>query len=284
MTPKKTYRRVGWTLLTAVIVCYLGALGWFRANESKFIYSPTKGLVATSDSSSPMYQLVEITSSDSIKLVCLILPALPMDSSATWILYLHGNAYNIFGARNLARYRMLQDLKVNILAVDYRGYGNSGGEPSESGLYRDAEAGYNYLRTVKNVPYEKIVIYGWSLGSGVATELATRVPAAGLVLEGAFKSIGAVGQENYPYLPVHLILGQRFDSIEKIGRVTMPKLFIHAVDDETVPIAHGRALYDKAPAPKTFLEVTGGHASDVAKDKSKFLLGISGFLKQVFPQ
>lgn len=280
MNPNKLFKRTLWVILILVLSCYVGAVGWFRANESRLLYVPTKGLSVRPYNANLNYQQVEIKTTDGVKLVCLVVPALPQDSSAFWLLFLHGNRGNALSEAHVERYKLLQDLGFNILAVDYRGYGNSDGEPSEAGLYQDAEAGYSYLRTMKSVPPDRILIYGHSLGSGVAIELATRVPAAGLIVEGAYKSIPAIGQEVYPYVPINLIATNRFESIEKIALIKAPKLFIHAVDDEVIPITHGRALYDKASPPKILLEVSGGHTDAAVKDKPKFQIGITKFVHE----
>ena len=152
---------------------------------------------------------------------------------------------------------------LNLLAFDYRGYGESGGAPSEAGLYRDAEAAYRYLRRELGVPADRIILFGHSLGSAVAIDLASRVPPAGLIVEGAFTSATDRGQELYPYIPVRWIAASRFNSIGKMPLVTAPKLFLHAVHDEVIPLAHGRRLFEAASPPKRFVELGGGHAGCV---------------------
>jgi fermentation-respiration switch protein FrsA (DUF1100 family) len=117
----------------------------------------------------------------------------------------------------------------------------------------------------------------------VAIELATRVGAAGLVLDGALASVLERAQEVYPYVPVRWIARSRYPSIERIGRVTMPKLFLHARDDDLVPIAHGRRLYDAAPPPKSFVPLAGGHADAFEADSAAYFGAIARFL-QGLPQ
>jgi uncharacterized protein len=276
MTKRQILKRIVWTLVTVLVLGYVGILGWFKLNEARLVYYPTQGVAAPSGNF-PEYQTVEIPTSDSIKLACLEIPAQPSDS--IWVLFFHGNGGNVMGYR--AHYAVFHELDLNVLAVDYRGYGNSQGKPGETGLYLDAEACYNYLRTVRGIPPERIIIFGYSLGSAVAIDLASKEPAAGLVVEGAFKSIPSIGQGLYPFIPINLLAGQRFESIDKIGRVGMPKLFIHAVDDDLIPLSHGRALYEKAGSPKQFLEVTGGHNSAFSKDAAKCRSGLGAFVRQI---
>jgi fermentation-respiration switch protein FrsA (DUF1100 family) len=270
----------GFALTCAVLLVggYAGVVGWYKMNESKFIYYPNKRLASIPDNEVAKYQFVEVTSTDSVKLVCLMSRTPVKDSSAFWVLFFHGNSGNVLGS--LARPKMLDSLGVNVFSVDYRGYGGSSGTPSEVGLYEDADACYHYVARVLNVRPERIVIYGYSLGSGVATELATRVKAAGLILEGAFESLAKVGQKDYPYLPLSLMMGQTFSSIDRIDKITIPILMIHGRDDRVVPFSEGRALYEKATGPKRFLELSGGHNSAV-KNRDTVLVVISEFLSHL---
>jgi uncharacterized protein len=169
-------------------------------------------------------------------------------------------------------------LGLNLLAFDYRGYGESGGVPSEAGLYRDADAAYRYLTHQRGIPAGRIIIFGHSLGSAVAVDLAARVSTAGLIVEGAFTSATDRGQELYPYIPVRWIAASRFSSVDKISRVTVPKLFLHASQDEVIPLAHGRRLYEAAPPPKTFVEVHGGHGDAFDADSLNYFGSIERFL------
>ena len=178
---------------------------------------------------------------------------------AGWLLYLHGSGGNVGNLGYNEAWAKFRRMGLGVLAVDYRGYGESGGQPSEAGLYRDADAGYAYLRDQLRVPPTRLLIYGYSLGSAVAIDLAARVPAAGLMVEGALLSVPARGGELYPFLPAHWLARNRFASIDRIGRVSMPKLFIHARADAEIPISHGRGLYERARPPKSFQEVAGGH-------------------------
>jgi hypothetical protein len=263
------------------ILAYGGVLVWFKANESRLLFFPEQSLESSPQQFGLSYTRVEIPSTDSVTVVGWIIPASTQDSASMWILYLHGNAGNIAKQGYLEHFAALHRLGLNILAIDYRGYGESSGSPTEGGLYQDALASFRYLRTVQHVAQERVVVYGFSLGSAVATDLATRVQVAGLIVEGSFTSITAVGQEHYPFLPVQLMASSHFSSTEKIARVDVPKLFIHARDDHTIPVQHGRELFEIAPEPKTFLEVRGDHNTAHAVDAALFYSGIRLFLMQV---
>ena len=134
----------------------------------------------------------------------------------------------------------------------------------------DARAGYDFLRNELHVPADHVVIYGWSLGSAVAVDLASEVPSAAVILEGAPASLVDIGQMRYPLLPVRLLMRNPFDSIRRVDRIRAPMLFIHSPEDSVVPIGEGRRLFDAARADKTFVEVRGGHVSAAETDPITF--------------
>jgi len=274
---------MSWTILAAAVLIYGGILVLLRVYESRLIYfpGPERTLVAPPPSLGLPIQRVEITTEDAVKLVAWVIPAEPR--SSLWLLVCHGNAGNLSEFDRPLHYAGLRQLGLNLLAFDYRGYGESGGAPSEAGLYRDADAAYRFLTNERGVPASRIVIFGHSLGSAVAVDLASRVPSVGLILEGAFTSATDRGQELYPYIPVRWIAASRFSSVDKISRITVPKLFLHAERDEVIPLAHGRRLYQAAQPPKTFVELRGGHGDAFDVDSARYFGSIASFLLTLQP-
>jgi len=272
-------RRVLVWSMTLLAAAYGGILIWFSFHEADYLYFPQKTYETTPVESGMVYGQVQITSTDSVRLVAWLIPS--ADTSTLWLLYLHGNAGNIGRRSSVEHYAHLCKLSLNVLAIDYRGYGESSGTPGEEGIYEDARAGYDYLRSHQHVPGERIVVYGYSLGSAAAVDLAGKVPVAGLVVEGSFTSLADVAQYHYPFLPVRFLAREKFASDEKIGEIGVLKLFIHAIDDRTVPIQYGRRLFEMAHEPKMFLEVKGGHESARAIDADLFYCGIRVFLVQI---
>lgn len=265
-------------LIVLLSVIYFGVLGWFTWKEDSYIYFPRKGL-RNADSLGMGIETVRLQTSDGVGLVCWIIPA--VDSSSVWVLYFHGNGGNISSRGYVEHYKELSRLGLNVFALEYRGYGLSEGTPSEQGLYRDAHAAFDYLVHQRNVPPRRIVLFGYSLGSAVATELATRVEAGAVILEGAFTSVYRLGMEHYPFLPAALLMRNRFDSLERIHLVTEPKLFLHAVQDDVVPIEHGQMLFAVAREPKLFVETGGGHNTAHTADSALFYGSIAKFLRQL---
>jgi len=170
-----------------------------------------------------------------------------------------------------------------MLAFDYRGYGDSSGSPDEAGMYSDATASYEYLTRTLNVPANRIVIFGHSLGSAVAIELASRVPAAALIVEGAFTSVVDRGQELFPLFPVSLISTQRFPSLDRIAKIAMPKLFLHSPEDTVIPYAHGKHLFEAALGPKRLVDVRGGHEDAFRVDRAVYAGAMAQLFREVTP-
>lgn len=268
-------------LLALLAVCYLVFLVVLRLGESRMLYVPggNRFLVPPPAELGLGVRRIELTASDGIRLVGWAMPA---DSgSGYWLLICHGNAGNMSEAGRPFHYAGLRALGLSLFAFDYRGYGESEGLPTEPGLYRDADAAYRYLRDTLDVPAERIVVFGHSLGSAVAVELVSRVPAAGLVLDGALTSVVERAQELFPYAPVRWLAASRYPSIERVGGLTLPKLFLHARADDVIPFAHGRRLFEAAAAPKEFVALDGGHGDAFEVDSAAYYGAIGKFVAQL---
>jgi len=175
--------------------------------------------------------------------------------SPTVLLWCHGNAGNIIN--RLDNLRELYHLGLSVFLFDYRGYGRSQGRPSEEGLYQDALGAYAYVTQARRIRPERIVLFGRSLGAAVAGEVASQRPAAGLILESSFPSVEALAKFHYFGLPVHWLVGARFNLADKLKHVSVPVLVIHGDQDEIVPIHLGRQVFEAAKDPKAFYLVPG---------------------------
>ncbi len=254
---------------------FVGALAWIE-NRLVFPVAPwTRRLVPPDARLGLRPERVTTLTSDGVRLVGWRMAG---DSSAPWILVFHGNAGNIGDGGRPEHYACLRALGLNVLTFDYRGYGESESVPSEAGLYRDADAALAFLRDSLRVPPERTLLFGHSLGSAIAVDLASRAQAAGLILDGAFTSAPDAARHAYPFVPVRLIMRNRFASDEKIAGVTMPKLFLHGRWDQVIPVDLGRRLYERAPGPKTFVQLSGGHDDSFVVDSVGYFAAVAAFL------
>jgi hypothetical protein len=232
-------------LLILLLVCYVTMVGLLYAMQRKLLYFPST-VIGTPD----QHQLSGFTD--------LRLKTTDGVSIQTWykqaaegfptIAYFHGNGGNI-GGRALI-YDTLVQQGFGVMALSYRGYGASEGSPTESGLYEDARTALGYLMVTQQLPPEQIILFGESLGSGVAVQMALEFPVGMLALQSPYRSVAERAAEIYPWVPVKLLIKDRFPSIEKIGKVTAPVLILHGERDEVIPAAHGRSIYEATRATK----------------------------------
>ncbi|MCE2927672.1 MAG: alpha/beta hydrolase [Rickettsiales bacterium] len=164
------------------------------------------------------------------------------------IVYFHGNGGNIAGRAVI--YDAFARLGFGVLAVSYRGYGLSNGSPSEQGLYTDARTAIELLIKEKHVEPSRIILFGESLGTGVATKMATEYKVGLLVLQAPYTSVAARAQEIYPFVPARLLMKDRFDNLSKIQAIQSPLLLFHGELDNVIPVHHGRRVFESAREPK----------------------------------
>jgi hypothetical protein len=187
--------------------------------------------------------------------------------------YFHGNGGSLFNRRFRAR-ALLEDGR-GLLMVSYRGYSGSTGSPSEAGLHQDARAAYDWVTG----GYEpgRLVLYGESLGSGVAVRLAAERPVGGIVLDAPYTATADIARSLYWWLPVDLLMRDPFRSIDHVGRLAAPLLVLHGERDRLVPIAMGERLFAAAPEPKRFVRLPGGHETNLEQG----IDAVRGFLAEV---
>lgn len=198
-----------------------------------------------------------LTARDGVKLHCWWVGD---QNAAVATLFLHGNAGNV--THRGAALRAMQAAGSAVLIVDYRGYGKSEGSPSEAGLYRDAEAGYDWL-LAKGFPENRIIIHGESLGTAVAVELASRKLCRGVVLEAPFSSARDVAGKVFPFVGPLVMWG--FDSMARLDAVRAPLLVIHGDRDEVIDIELGRKLFAAAREPKRMWVIAGGGHNNIVE-------------------
>ena len=203
------------------------------------------------------------------------------------MLYFCGVGRNMGDYNYLARVSAFRQLGFSVLMFDYRGYGRSQGNfPNESQLYEDSQATWNYLRHVRNIPSEQILIYGESLGGAIALNLAVKHPeAGGLIMQSSFTSMAeTVKRSNFfRFFPISLILTEEFDSLSKIRALQIPVLFLHGTADSVVPPDMSQRLYDAAPEPKQLFLISGAeHVRIYQPGDQSYLRAIYKFVKAQF--
>jgi fermentation-respiration switch protein FrsA (DUF1100 family) len=177
------------------------------------------------------------------------------------ILYCHGNGTHVaYMAEFLAEMR--DKFQVSIFAFDYRGYGRSEGKPAEKGILEDADAAQEWLAKRAGIEKKDVVLMGRSLGGGIALHLAAENGARGVILQNTFTSLHDAAASHYPWVPVRLLMKNRYDSLSRISRYTGPLFISHGTADRIIPFAHGQKLFAAAPGPKEFFEIAGGDHND----------------------
>jgi fermentation-respiration switch protein FrsA (DUF1100 family) len=266
---------------------------------------PVSEVIDTPEKIGLRYEKARIQTEDGIELTAWFIPAWEEGSGSgsgledrKVVLFCHGNAGNI--SDRLDSIEIFHRLGLGILIFDYRGYGESQGTPSETGLYLDTKAAWDYLtgkiisdeETVrgnttsgKNTRQifspDQIIVFGRSLGGSAASWLAGEATPRALVLESSFLSVGDLAASFLPFLPVKALVGVRHDTVRNLARVRCPVLIIHSREDELVPFSHGSRLFEKANNPKMFLQIEGKHNAGFITDRKRYESGLRSFLAQI---
>jgi len=192
------------------------------------------------------------------------------------ILFFHGNA----GSLENRTYKLnhFKDLNLNFLIIAWRGYSGNKGKPNEAGLYEDARSAIKWLQT-QGVNEKNIILYGESLGTGVAVEIAQNKNYAGIILESPFTSMVHMGKKYYPFFPVSYLLKDKFENYKKINSVSVPILIMHGKVDKIVPFAMGKKMYELANEPKFFYSQEYG--DHMVEYDEKLLQALKNFIQSL---
>ena len=290
-------RRSIYRLLLVLAIAYSVGCVWLYLRQSVILYQPNHNIPPSTPQDFKLdYQNVWLNvPNDSAQIhgwwfaaptqPVIAVPNEPINVLTTpkTMLYLCGRGGSKTHYNNLARIKGFQQLGFSVLAIDYRGYGLSEGElPNETRLYEDSQAAWKYLSSDRQIETQDIIIYGESLGGAVAIDLATKHPeAAGLIVQSSFTSMPSQVKQLYPVLsifPIDLILHQRFRSIEKVGQLSLPILFIHGTEDKIVDYKMSGRLYHAASEPKTLFYIPGGEHLRLYQPKHSYLIAIANFV------
>lgn len=254
---------------------YAVVVGLLWLLQARFIYYPGMGreIATTPSAHGAPYEDLTIETSDGERLNAWWVPA---ESPRGAVLLLHGNAGNISHRIDYAL--MFRRLGYSTLLLDYRGYGRSTGTPTEQGTYTDAESAWRWLTITQRLPERDIVVFGESLGGGVASWLAARHQVRALILASTFTSAVDLGAELYPFLPVRLVSRFRYDTLARLRDVRAPVLVVHSPQDDIIPFSHGRRLFEAAREPKAMLELAGGHNQGFVFAREEWVKRLAAFL------
>lgn len=267
-----------WVVLALILLACL-ALWLF---QGRLVYFPVGELEGTPSDVGLEYLSLDITTADKVRIHGWFTPG-PNHGAASdrAVLFFHGNGGNI--SHRLSTLAIIHDLGLSCLIIDYRGYGQSQGNPGEKGTYLDAEAAWEYLLQEQGYAPEQVIVWGRSLGGAIAGWLATEKTPAGLILESSFTSIPDMGAKLYPFLPVRLLSRIKYDTASRLPLLKCPVLVIHSPQDQVIPFEQGRELFRVAPEPKIFLEMTGGH-NDGFMLSENYITGLEAWLEQFYDQ
>lgn len=241
-------------IVGVLAVGYVAVVAVTYIFQRKLIYHPSIEIPSLQDADLAGARAVVLRPDDGLELTAWYAPAAPARPT---LVYFHGNAGHI--GHRADKVRPYIDAGYGVLLVQYRGFGGNPGRPTEAGLYRDAAAALAFIG--ETVAPRDLIIYGESLGSGVAVEIARDRQIRALVLDAPFTSLPDAGARVYPYLPVRWLTRDRFDSLSKIADVHAPLIVVHGERDAVVPVALGRRLLDAANPPKRGIFFpNGGHA------------------------
>jgi hypothetical protein len=264
-----------WSIIGTGVGLYAGLTLLLFIFQTRLIYFPVRQIEATPAAIGLAYEAVQFEAEDGVKLSGWFVPA---EGADRVLLFFHGNAGNI--SHRLGSIEIFHRLGLNVFIIDYRGYGQSEGSPDEAGTYRDAAAAWRYLVEERRVKPEQIMLFGRSLGGGVATWLAQHYPARLLILESTFTSIPDMASRQFPFIPVRLLARVHYNTLERISRLKLPILIIHSPDDEVIPYSHGQKLFEAAGQPKAFLHLTGDHNNGFILTGEQYRATLSAFIEQ----
>ncbi len=239
-----------------VVGVYLGLCGYLYVRQGDYVYRPDREIAVNPKQHNLPYEDLALRTADGVSISAWFVRA--GDPNAV-VFLLHGNAENMAGQMDLVL--SYSRMGYSVLALDYRGYGKSEGQPDEQGTYMDVDAAWEYLTKRRGIARDHIVVHGRSLGGALAAYAASQYLPAGVILESTFTSIPDRGAELFPMFPVRLLSKYQYNSLERMSEISCPVLVVHSVDDEVIAFVHGQRLYQAAREPKTLVAIHGSHTS-----------------------
>lgn len=262
--------------IAALLYAGFSLMLYFLQERLVFLpHMPGRTLDATPETIGLAFEDAWIETKDGERLHGWFIPARDARGS---VLFFHGNAGNI--SHRLESIHIFNRLALNVLIVDYRGYGQSSGEVNEEGTYRDAQAAWDYLVDQRGIPADQVLVFGRSLGAAVGAWLASQagVEPAGVIIESSFSSGQDMGRRLYPVLPVRLITRINYPVKEYVTLIRAPLLVVHSRDDEIIPFDMGQTIFAAANEPKSFFEMGGDHNAGFWISRERYIPALNAFL------
>ena len=231
-------------LLIVLVIAQVAAIFWFKTNESDLLFDPLKETLTPIPYSDIEYKAVDITTKDSVTLKGWEIYAANNDSTTPWLIYFHDCSQTV--SSSLKEYLQLRNLGMNILAIDYRGFGESDGEISEEGMYLDADAIYYYIRYKKSIPFNRIIIYGEGVGTSAAIDMGQNVNAGAIVLVNPFTKASELLQSWYPFAWPNIFGSLELNSLDKIKNINTPKFLVTIPEKSCMPTEHCDQLFNRS--------------------------------------
>lgn len=265
-------------MLKSVLVLgglYVGLCIFMFLMQGRLLYLPAAQWVATPADVGMAFESVALSTDDGLTLDAWWIPA---EAQRGVLLFCHGNAGNI--SHRLESIRQFRQLGLSVFIFDYRGYGRSQGQPSEAGTYQDVQAAWDYLIETRGIAPEQVVIFGRSLGGGVAAHLAAQVRAGGVILESTFTSVPDMAVRLYPWLPVRRLSRFIYPVAENMPAIQAPLLILHSLEDELIPYSMGQQLFELATEPRYLVPLRGTHNDGFLRSEPDYSAAIDGFLQR----
>lgn len=269
-------------LITALVTVFLffASVGIYVAfAQSRYVYHPTREVEMTPGDVGLAFEELRLQAEDEETIHAWFVPCQGgEDAAKPTVLFCHGNGGNMGG--RVGSLLTFNRLGYNSLIFDYPGYGESTGEPTEKGTYEAALACWDYLVDQRGIRPESIVVFGRSLGGGIASWLAVRANPGALVLEAAFSSVPDMAALMFPYLPVRLFCRIKYDNVANVKKVGCPVLVAHSRVDKTCPYEQGERVYSAALEPKLFVEMQGGHNDGGLDSNPRYQAALAAFVTE----
>jgi len=265
---------LGFSML-AVGLMYVAICLFMFFSQNRLIHIPYEQLANTPLEYGMHYEDVDLEAKDGARLHAWYIPH-PEAQFTFWIFC--GNSGN--KSYMLDSARLIHSLGHAVFIYDYRGFGPSTGQLSEQAMYEDTELVWHYLTQTRGILADRIVLHGRSLGTAMASWIATKTSPAALIMESGFTSMNAMAKDYYSWLPIDLLLQWNYDNLTRMSSISIPILFIHSPDDEITPYEHSKQLFEATPGSnKSFLTISGDHLEGFIESGSVYTDGIIAFME-----